>query len=129
MAQKAKALVATTSDPRYQEAIHKWLLSKKLYGSHVRVSLAGCVKDRETLMKNVRFAARNFSVKDIYLLSAQNDLAYADRKFSDAALEKEAHQNDLRNTKAAIHAELPKLDVHCFFISKNQKIEEIPDSQ
>lgn len=128
MAQKAKALVGTTSDPRYQETIHKWLLSKKLYDDHVRVSLAGCVKDRESLMKNVRFASKYFDVKDIYLFNAENDHAYADRKFTDSTLEREAHQNDLRNTKAALRAELPKLAVHLFFISKNQKIEEIPDS-
>ena len=127
MALKAKALVATTSDPRYQGTIHKWLVSKKLYDDHVRVSLAGCVKDREALMKNVRFAVKNFGVKQIFLLNSEGDLAYADRKFSDSTMEKEAHQNDLRNTKAALRAELPKLDVHPFFISKKQKIEEIPD--
>lgn len=128
MALKAKALVATTSDPRYQETIHKWLVSKKLYGEHVRVSLAGCVKDRESLMKNVRFAIKFFGIKEAYLLNSRGDFAYADRKFANAELEKEAHQNDLRNTKAAIHAELPKLIVHLLFISKDQKVEEIPDA-
>lgn len=127
MALKAKALVATTSDPRYQETIHKWLLSKKFYGQHVRVSLAGCVKDRESLMKNVRFSTKFFGISDVYLMNSQGDLAYADRKFSSPQLEKEAHQNDLRNTKAALRAELPQLAVHLFFISKTQKIEEIPD--
>lgn len=127
MGKKVTALVATTSDPRYQETIHQWLVRTKLYGEHIRLSLFGCVKDRETLMKTLRLSKKYFGISQIHLINAYGDIAYADRKFPSADIEKEAHLNDLRNTKAAIHAELSSLSVHLYYISKGGTIERVSE--
>lgn len=128
MARKVQTLVATSSDPRYQETIQKWVVSQKLSDKHVRIALAGCVKDRESLMKNIRAAHAQWSVTDLYLISSEGDPAYADRKFADAESEFEAHCNDLRNTQAAIHAELPDLTSNILFITKKQEVKKIPNA-
>lgn len=119
------ALVATSSDPRYQETIDKWLKTNHLYGEHVRVSVAGSVKDRETLMKNIRFAKKYFEITKIFLINTQGDMAYADRNFTSDDMEQEANRNDLMNTKAAINAELPDLDVQTLFISSKHTVEKV----
>lgn len=127
MTRKVQTLVATSSDPRYQETIQKWVVSQKFSNKHVRVSTAGCVKDRESLMKNIRAARSQWGIANIYLISSEDDPAYAERKFADAQSEFEAHCNDLRNTQAAIHAELPTLIVNTLFITKKQEIKKIPN--
>ena len=126
MSQKASVLIATSSDPRYQQAIHDWILKMKLYGKHIRLSISGCVKDRETLMKNIRNAVTCYDVKDLYLINVENDPAYANRKFASSQMEKEAHVNDLHNTQAAIKAEMPKLKTYLYFINKKLDLELIP---
>lgn len=123
---KAKALVATSSDPRYQETIVNWLAAKKLSRDHVRVAVAGCVKDREAIMKNIRYANKFFGINQVYLINTGDDPAYVDRKFSDSQMEREAHRNDLKNTRAAILAEMPKMSINLIFIDQEKNIEELP---
>lgn len=120
-----KALVATSSDPGIQEFIHQWLVKQQLYGEHVRLANIGSVKDRETLMKNIRFARKHFDISVVYLINCQKDVAYVDRNFASVEVEKEAHRNDLRNTKAAIKAEFPQLDVHTFYLNRQHVISEV----
>jgi hypothetical protein len=119
------ALVASSSDPRYQEFIHQWLDRKKLYGNHIRVAIRGSVKDRETIMKHVRAAHSAYRLTEVHLMNVEDDPAYEDRKFANRSIEKEAHVNDLNNTRAAINAELPKLKVFLYYIDRKGTIEKI----
>jgi hypothetical protein len=64
-------------------------------------------------------------VKEVSLFAHEDCLAYAARKFSGREAETEALQNDLRNTRAAIMAETPKLKVKAFILTKNKKILEV----
>lgn len=126
MSLKAGVFIATSWDPRYQQSINEWITKNKFNGKHVRVSIAGCVKDRETLMKSLRSAVSAYGIKEVYLVNCEDDAAYSARKFTSSQLEKEAHVNDLHNTQAAIHAELPKLKTNLYFINKKLKLELIP---
>lgn len=119
------ALVGSSSDPRYQEFIHQWLDRKKLYGNHIRVAIRGSVKDRETIMKHIRSAHAGYRLTEVHLFNVEDDPAYEDRKFPSRSIEKEAHVNDLNNTKAAIHAELPKLKIFLYYIDRKGTIEKI----
>lgn len=125
MARSPIVLVVTSWDPNIQEAITDWLTGKKLHKSHARVSLRGSVKDRESVMKHIRFALDQYQLKEIHLINAEGDVAYADRKFTNAEQEREAHLNDLRNTRAAIRAELPKSKIFLYYISTKGVVEEI----
>lgn len=125
MSAKAQALVAGCIDLRFQEVIHNWLTKNKLSGKHDRVSIAGCVKNRELLMNQIRISTELHSAREIYLFNHQDCGAYKDRGFTNKNMEREVHENDLRNTKAAIKAEFPKLKVRIFFITIDQKINEV----
>lgn len=119
------SLVATSSDPRFQESIQAWIVKQKLASAHVRVAIRGCVKDRETLLKQLRASFKDHHFRDIRLVNVEGDPAYADRQFANKELEHEANCNDLRNTKAAIHAELPKLVVKLYYMEKSGAVEVI----
>lgn len=125
MARTQIVLVASSSDPRYQEFIHQWLVRKKLYGNHIRVAIRGSVKDRETIMKHIRAAHVGYKLSEVHLLNVEDDPAYEDRKFSNRVIEKEAHVNDLKNTRAAIAAELPKLPVFLYYIDRKGTVEKV----
>ncbi len=125
MKRKMVAFVATSSDPNYQDVIQKWIVKQKLGDSHVRVSIRGCVKDRETLLKQLRASYKDHHFAKMYLFNAEGDIAYAERKFASRDLEREAQRNDLRNTKAAINAELPKLQVALYYMTKSGAVEPV----
>lgn len=125
MPNNSKTLVATTSDPRYQELFFDWLSKRKLLGNHVRIAVAGCVKDREAVMKSIRQAKKSYGIQKVVLINALGDKAYEERKFANQDLEKDAHKNDLKNTAAAIKAESPNIQVELFLIDNKLKFEEI----
>lgn len=125
MPAKAQALVATCMDLRFQQVVHEWLEKNKLYGKHDRVAMAGCVKDREILMSQVRTSVKLHGTQKIYLFNHEDCGAYEDRGFANKALEKEAHGNDLKNTKAALKAEFPQLTINTYFISLDGKINKV----
>lgn len=125
MPSNPKTLVATTSDPRYQELFFDWLTSRKLAGNHVRIAVAGCVKDREAIMKSIRQAKKSYGIQKVILINALGDKAYSERKFANLDLEKDAHRNDLKNTAAAVKAESPAIQVELFLIDNKQKFEEV----
>jgi hypothetical protein len=125
MPSNPKTLVATTSDPRYQELFFDWLSKHKLLSSHVRIAVSGCVKDREAIMKSIRQAKKSYGIKTAILINALGDKAYSDRKFANQDLEKDAHRNDLKNTAAAIKAESPDIKVELLLVDNKHKFEEI----
>ena len=126
MPSNPKTLVATTSDPRYQELFFDWLSKRKLLSNHVRIAVAGCVKDREAVMKSIRQAKKSYGIKKVILINALGDKAYLERKFANLDLEKDAHRNDLKNTAAAIKAESPDIQVELLLVDGKHKFEEIP---
>src|SRR3989344_2223139 len=99
---RSLSLIATCSEPELQQEVHQWLNQKKLYGSHHRVSVFGSVKNRETLMGQVRTTAQSGLLRRIFLFSHLGCTAYQDRNFANEELEREALVNDLNNTAAAI---------------------------
>lgn len=125
MSAKAQALVATCMDLRFQQVIHEWLEKNKLYGKHDRVAMVGCVKDREMLMSQVRASVEFHSTAEIYLFNHEDCGAYKNREFASKALEKEAHENDLKNTQAALKAEFPNLKIKTYFIGLDEKINKV----
>lgn len=125
MSAKAQALVATCMDLRFQRVVHEWLEKNELYGKHDRVAIAGCVKDREMLMGQVRTSVKLHSTAEIYLFNHEDCGAYKNREFANKALEKEAHENDLKNTRAALNAEFPQLKINIHFISLDGKINKV----
>ena len=127
MSARVQTLVATCMDLRFQQVIHEWLEENKLYGKHDRVAMEGCVKDRETLMSQVRTSVEFHDTREIYLFNHEDCGAYKNREFANKALEKEAHENDLKNTKAALKAEFPQLKINTYFISLNGKIDEVAE--
>lgn len=90
-----------------------------------RVSIFGGVKNREVLMGQIRAILSPLKLAEVHLVSHEGCLAYAARKFGSQDLEKDALMNDLRNTRAAIMAETPKLKVKAFILTKNKKIIEV----
>lgn len=90
-----------------------------------RISIFGGVKNREVLMGQLRAILSPLKLKDVHLVSHEGCLAYAARKFGSKDLEREALMNDLRNTRAAVMAEMPKLKVKTFIQAKNGKVSEV----
>jgi len=125
MPSNSKTLVATTSDPRYQKLFIEWLSNRKLVSNHVRIAVSGCVKDREAVMKSIRQAKKSYGIKKVILINALGDNAYAERKFANPDLEKDAHRNDLKNTAAAIKAESPDIQVELLLVDSKHKFEPI----
>ncbi len=108
-----------------QKPISDFTSKRKDGLAHNRVAIFGGVKNREVLMGQLRAILTPLKVKEVNLFAHEDCQAYAARKFTSPDLEKEALQNDLRNTRAAIMAETPKLKVRAFIVTKNKKILEV----
>lgn len=93
--------------------------------ANFRISIFGGVKNREVLMGQIRAILNPLKLAEVHLVSHEGCLAYAARKFGSHDLEKDALMNDLRNTRAAVMAEMPKLKVKTFIQTKNGKISEV----
>ncbi len=101
-------------------------LAKKKDGlERVRMSIFGGVKNREVLMGQLRTTLNPLKVKEVNLISHEGCGAYIARKFANKSAEREALENDLRNTRAAIMAEMPKLKVKIFILTKKPEILEV----
>lgn len=76
-------------------------------------------------MGQLRTILSPLKLQNVNLVSHQGCLAYAARKFPNRNLEREALENDLRNTRAAIIAEMPKLKVKTFILTGKKRLEEV----
>ena len=122
---KSSLVVAGCVEEWVQKPISDFTAKRKDGLVHNRMAIFGGVKNREVLMGQLREVLVSLNVKQVNLFAHEDCLAYAARKFASRDLETEALQNDLRNTRAAICAETPKLKVRAFILTKKQKILEV----
>jgi len=122
---KNSLVVAGCVEEWAQKSINDFVAKRKDGLAHIRVSIFGGVKNREVLMGQLRAILTPLKVKEVNLFAHEDCQAYVARKFSGNDVEKEALENDLRNTTAAIMAETPKLKVKAFILTKKQMILEV----
>lgn len=120
-----KVLIITDSDNKTQVTINKFLTSKKITPTH-RISLFGAVKDRESVMRQIRLTTQIEKINSIIVFSKAKSLAYKERGFATLELEQETIENDLKNTCSAIRAELgDKIKTQAFFVNSKNKLLQI----
>lgn len=118
-------MIASCLEEWVQKPISDFAAKKKDGLEHIRMSIYGGVKNREVLMGQLRAILTPLKVKEVNLFAHENCEAYSARKFSSQDLEKDALENDLKNTRAAIMAETPKLKVKVFILTKKLMILEV----
>ena len=117
-----KVLIITDSDNKTQETINKFLTSKKITPTHF-ISFFGAVKDRESVMRQIRSITQIEKIDSIIIFSKAKSLAYKERNFATLELEQETIENDLKNTCSAIRAELgDKIKTQAFFVNSKHKL-------
>jgi len=120
-----KVLIITDSDSKTQDTINKFLTSKKITPNH-SISLFGAVKDRESVMRQIRLVTEIEKINNIIVFSKAKSLAYKERSFATLELEQETIENDLKNTCSAIRAELgDKIETKAFFVNSKNKLLKI----
>lgn len=126
MSHKAKALVSTCMDLRFQKVIHNWLEENNLYElGHDRVAFAGAGGDLEILLSQVRLSAKLHDIDEVHILNHQNCGYYGPSLESGSTEEREKHTTDLQTAKDAITKEFPNVKVFGYFLTIDQKVDKI----
>jgi carbonic anhydrase len=119
MCDTTDAIVITCIDFRFQQFINKWLkyvLKDYIYD---RVALAGGIFDLYTILKQVEISNRLHQIKKVILMNHEDCGAYGNLGTY------ERHQKDLLDAEGVIEKLYPHLDVECYYIYLNGKVENI----
>jgi len=119
MAHTCDAFVASCIDFRFQKYIRNWLDKNLADKTFDYVGFAGCVKDMDTIMKQIDISVRLHSITEVYLMNHEECGAYG----AESTLER--HAADLQKAKKTVLAKYPDLRVHTYYLHLDGQFEEI----
>jgi len=109
----AEGIVVTCIDFRLQEAIDKWISQNFQPKTYDRVTLAGGVKNLETILGQIDIAVRLHHTKKVVLINHEDCGAYGET----GTVEK--HAQDLRTAGAEVKKLYPDLDIETYYLQLN----------
>lgn len=119
MAHTCDALVVSCIDFRFQKFIRNWLDTDMKDKTFDYVGYAGCVKDLDTVMKQLAISVRLHDIKEVVLMNHEECGAYG------AESTPERHAADLKHAREVIVKEYPHLKVRTFYLHLDGAFEEI----
>lgn len=119
MKHTADAFIASCIDFRFQKYIRDWLDKNYTNKTFDYVGFAGCVKDLETILKQLHISVKLHDIKEVVLMNHEQCGAYGEESTP------ENHARDLKEAKKAILALYPDLSVTLFYLHLDGKFEEI----
>lgn len=120
-----EALVITCIDFRFQEYIHNWIAENLPPKSYDRVAFAGCVKNFDTILDQVRISKRLHHIKKVILINHEDCRAYGTENFPDSEAEHQKHEEDLKVASEKIKSEFPELEVKMYYLHLDGSFEQI----
>lgn len=115
----AQAIIITCIDFRFQEAINQWISKNFAPKTFDRVSLAGGVKNLETIMGQIDIAVRLHHIKKVVLINHEDCGAYGPEGTVDH------HVRDLKQVKKQILEQFPNLRVETYYLHLDDTFEPI----
>lgn len=122
---QCEALVITCIDFRFQEYINKWIAENLPPKSYDRVASAGCVKNFETILDQIRISKKLHNISKVILINHEDCGAYGQENFADREAEHQKHQDDLNNATQNLKSEFPDLEVRTFYLHLDGTFETI----
>ncbi|TSC66724.1 MAG: Uncharacterized protein CEO21_75 [Microgenomates group bacterium Gr01-1014_80] len=107
---QCQALVVTCIDFRFQEYINDWISKNLPPKSYDRVAFAGCVKNFETILEQIRVSKKLHGIHKVILINHEDCGAYGEEGTP------EKHVRDLTEAAQKIKSEFPDLEVESFYL-------------
>ena len=114
-----QTLAVTCIDFRFQEYINRWISENLPPKSYDRVALAGCVRNFDITLEQIRISKRLHDIKEVVLINHEDCGAYIEQDTH------EKHSRDLRDAKAAVKSEFPDLKIKTFYLHLDGSFEEV----
>ena len=116
---QCQALVVTCIDFRFQEYINQWIAENLPPKSYDRIAFAGCVKNFDTIMEQVRISKRLHDIQKVYLINHEDCGAYGQEGTH------EKHVEDLKAAAQKLKSEFPDLEVQTFYLHLDGTFEKV----
>lgn len=110
------ALIGTCIDFRFQEFINKWISENFPPKSYDRVAFAGCVKNFEVILDQIRISKRLHDINRAVLINHEDCGAYGQENIPDEEAERLRHSQDLNAAAQKIKEQLPDLEVETYYL-------------
>ncbi len=104
------AAVVNCFDARIQKNINDWLQRRFSLADYDHISLAGGVRDLETVLKQVGLSWRLHSIEKVILINHEDCGAYGTESTP------ERHAADLRAAAARVKAAHPQVEVELYYL-------------
>ena len=114
-----QVLVVTCIDFRFQEYINKWISENLKPGSFDRVAFAGCVKNFETIMGQIRISKKLHDIHKVILINHEDCGAYGEEGT------REKQTQDLQAAPQKIKSEFPALEVQTLYLHLDGTFEKV----
>jgi len=122
------ASVVSCIDFRIQDELEQFLIENGLEEKFDRIEMAGGVKDKEKVIKQLLISHNLHHPTEIWLFQHEDCGAYGLEKEIDSKEEIAIHQKDLTEMEKKIHEDIDsKLIVKKFFITLSGKIMVVTD--
>ncbi|MCJ7434358.1 MAG: hypothetical protein MUO77_12795 [Anaerolineales bacterium] len=105
-----EAVVIHCIDFRLQEYLNRWPVQRFGERNYDRVSLAGGIKDIDSIIKQVGISHRLHETRKAILINHEDCGAYGD------GATVEQHKHDLAEARRKIAALFPSLDIECYYL-------------
>ncbi len=119
MAHTCDALVVSCIDFRFQKYIRNWLDTNMADKTFDYVGFAGCVKDLDTILKQIDISVRLHTINEVILMNHEECGAYGIESTP------ENHARDLKKAKDIISQKYPHLQIRIFYLHLDGQFEEI----
>lgn len=121
----AEAIIVTCIDFRLQEYINNWISKNFATRTYDRVAFAGCVKNFDTILEQIKISKRLHNIKSVTLINHEDCGAYGEENILDKEIEHQRHSEDLKSASEKIKTEFPDLEVQTFYLHLNGDFESI----